>query len=84
MKTPDKSPWPKKGHPFHWTECYFAPGDKIKWCQNKTGTLKSGIVQRVRRNKFGRISYYAARQIEAILIEDVAWAESSQPRECVR
>jgi hypothetical protein len=72
---PAKSPFPKGGC-WSWGQRYFDVGDSIKWL-NSDGEVRTGKVSRIKKNNFGRISYYAteSRTEFVIFTESVALAQ---------
>lgn len=69
IKPPRKSKMPESG-PLHWTKCYYAQGDEIKWLDMEDRP-HTGIVEKAKRNKFGRVSYQTTAG-SFVLLEAIA------------
>jgi hypothetical protein len=74
---PGKSPFPKGGC-WRWSHRYFDVGDSITWLNND-GEVRVAKVSRIKKNHFGRISYYAknSRTEFVIFTESIAHAQEN-------
>lgn len=72
---PPKSPLPKHRprniSAANWSQRYFDIGDRIEWIDRMSDRRCTGTVSKVKRNRYGRISYLIGKRETAILTEEI-------------